>query len=346
VTVGSVGLVAGKFAPLHKGHQHLIETALAETEHVVVLIEDCAHLTPVPLGVRAQWLRDLYPALEVREAWDGPGAPPDAAHNRVERLAHRLAGRRITHVYCGAAGEAELAHALGAIERRVDPERTRFPIESAALRVDPYAGRHAMAACVYRDLVVNVVILGGPCTGKTTLVERLARELATTWMPEYGREFWARYQVERRLTPAQLVELAEQHLAREDACLAQANRVLFCDTNALTTYTWSLYYHGRASQRLTELAQAAATRYDLTFLCAADVPFEHSWDRSGEATRETLQRCTVSELHARKIPYFTLRGPLAERLATARAVLARFAKYGNAYEQFAHCAAAAEETRR
>ncbi len=346
MTVGSVGLVAGKFAPLHKGHQHLIETALAETEHVIVLIEDCAQLTPVPPGVRAKWLRDLYPALEVREAWDGPGAAVQAGAPRSERLRQRLAGRRVTHVYAGAAGETELAQALGAQERRVDPERTRFALRSADLRRDPYAHRHGMAARVYRDLIVNVAVLGGPCTGKTTLVEGLAREFATAWMPEYGRAYWARHQVGRRLTAAQLVELAEQHLAQEEACLAQANRVLFCDTNALTTYTWSLYYHGRASPRLTELAQACAQRYDLTFLCDTDVPFEHSWDRSGAPARETLQRCTVSELHGRKIPYFTLRGPLAERLATARAVLARFAKYGNAYEQFARCAAAPEETRR
>jgi HTH-type transcriptional regulator, transcriptional repressor of NAD biosynthesis genes len=39
-----VGLTLGKFAPLHRGHQQLIETALSETERLIVLIDD--HLEP------------------------------------------------------------------------------------------------------------------------------------------------------------------------------------------------------------------------------------------------------------------------------------------------------------
>ena len=35
------GLTLGKFAPLHKGHQLVIETALSEMDEVVVIIYDC-----------------------------------------------------------------------------------------------------------------------------------------------------------------------------------------------------------------------------------------------------------------------------------------------------------------
>jgi nicotinamide riboside kinase len=38
------------------------------------------------------------------------------------------------------------------------------------------------------------------------LAERLAREFRTQWMREYGREYWERHQIDRRLTPTQLVE--------------------------------------------------------------------------------------------------------------------------------------------
>ena len=75
-----VGLTLGKFAPLHRGHQHLIETALAETERLVVLIYDCPEVIAVPLGVRAAWIRRLYPQAEVIEAVDGPqqvGSAPE-----------------------------------------------------------------------------------------------------------------------------------------------------------------------------------------------------------------------------------------------------------------------------
>jgi HTH-type transcriptional repressor of NAD biosynthesis genes len=35
------GLTLGKFAPLHKGHQLLIETALSEMDEVLAIIYDC-----------------------------------------------------------------------------------------------------------------------------------------------------------------------------------------------------------------------------------------------------------------------------------------------------------------
>ena len=67
-----VGLTLGKYAPLHQGHQLVIETALAEMERVIVIIYDCPEITPIALPVRAGWIRRLYPSVELVEAWDGP----------------------------------------------------------------------------------------------------------------------------------------------------------------------------------------------------------------------------------------------------------------------------------
>lgn len=48
----AVGLTLGKFAPLHRGHQFVIETALAERGRVFVLIYDCSDTIPIRLPVR------------------------------------------------------------------------------------------------------------------------------------------------------------------------------------------------------------------------------------------------------------------------------------------------------
>src|SRR5687768_11270908 len=66
------GLTLGKFAPLHKGHQYVLETALTEVDELIVVIYDCPAVTRVPLNVRASWIRELYPDVRVIEAWDGP----------------------------------------------------------------------------------------------------------------------------------------------------------------------------------------------------------------------------------------------------------------------------------
>ncbi len=127
------------------------------------------------------------------------------------------------------------------------------------------------------DLVANVVFLGAPSPGKTTIAERLAKTFATQWMPEYGREYWEKQQVDRRLRAEQFVEIAERHLAQEEALLVQSNRYLFTDTNAITTATFARYYQGTVSPRLAELAARAAMRYDLVFVCDIDIPYDDTW---------------------------------------------------------------------
>lgn len=56
------GLVLGKFAPFTKGHEFMVDAALAECEEVVVVAYDSPYATEVPLNVRADWIRDIFAA--------------------------------------------------------------------------------------------------------------------------------------------------------------------------------------------------------------------------------------------------------------------------------------------
>ena len=326
------GLTLGKYAPLHKGHQLVIETALTEVERMIVVIYDCPTTTNIPLPVRANWLRALYPQVEIVEAWDGPlevGDTPAIRHMHEQYIRKMLSISEVTHFYSSEFYGEHMSRALGATDRRIDPLRSRIPISGTLVRENPFAQRAWLDPLVYRDLVSNIVLLGAPSTGKTTLAERLAHEFATVWMPEYGREYWEQHQSERRLTPAQLVEIAEGHLLREDALLAQANRYLFTDTNAITTYMFAQSYHGSAAPRLHALAQAAQSRYDVVFICDSDIPYDDTWDRSGDADRQIFQKQMLADLHIRKLPYHLLRGSVAERVASVQRVLANHVKFAN-----------------
>lgn len=328
----TTGLTLGKFAPLHRGHQLLVETALQETDRVVVLIYNCPDVTTVPLNVRARWIREIYPAVEVIEAWDGPlqiGATPEIKRMHEEYILKILSGRRITHFYSSEFYGEHVSRALGAVNRLVDPDRSRLPISGTVLRYAPYDYRQFIHPRVYRDLVTNVVFLGAPSSGKSTLAERMAQEFGTVWMPEYGREYWETHHVDRRLTLEQLTEIAEGHLEREEAKLYEAKQYLFTDTNAQTTYIFSLYYHGRAHQRLVDYARTASCRYDLVFLCDIDIPYDNTWDRSGEGNRWLFHQQIMADLAERRIPYFLVQGSLETRIAFVKNVLARFRKYGN-----------------
>jgi NadR type nicotinamide-nucleotide adenylyltransferase len=306
-------------------------------DEMVVIIYDSSDTTTVPLAVRSGWIRSLYPTVQVIEAWDGPtevGYTPELMRAHERYVIDFLGVDRVSHFYSSEPYGEHMSSALDAFDRRVDEARERVPISASEVRSDPFAYRQYVHPLVYRDLIVNVVFLGAPSTGKTTLAERLAQEFDTQWMPEYGREYWERYQVNRRLDQEQLVEIAERHIEREDSLLEKSNRYLFTDTNAITTATFARYYHGRVDSRLAALADRATARYDVVFVCDIDIPYDDTWDRSGEVNRAVFQRQVIGDLNERKVPFIMLYGNLAERISRVGRFLSRFRKYMNVIELF------------
>ncbi len=325
-----IGLTLGKFAPLHAGHQYMIETAIREMDEVIVVIYDCPETTDVPLSIRADWIKNLYPTVNIMEAWDGPteiGETPEIKKKQEDYILNMLGNQKITHFYSSEFYGDHMSQALGAINRQVDPNRNTYPISGTLIRKSPFENRNYLNPIIYRDLISKIAILGAPSTGKTTISQALAKEYNTVWMPEYGREYWGLHQINRRLTLQQLVEIAEGHILREEKLTLEANNHLFVDTNAITTYMFSLYYHGKALPMLTELAKQAATRYDLVFICNDDIPFENSWDRSGDVQRKIFQKQIIADLLQRKIPFILLPGTIEERINKTKEILQKYRKY-------------------
>jgi HTH-type transcriptional regulator, transcriptional repressor of NAD biosynthesis genes len=66
------GLAVGKFAPLHRGHQLVIDTALSQCDHVVLISWSIPEYPGCEPLVRAAWLAVLYPQttrLVIDQAW-------------------------------------------------------------------------------------------------------------------------------------------------------------------------------------------------------------------------------------------------------------------------------------
>ena len=101
----------------------------------------------------------------------------------------------------------------------------------------------------------------------------------------------------------------------EDERARQANRLLVCNTNLLTTLLWHERYFG---DRPAELRQMAAERAaDLCLLCDPDVPWEADGLRDSPGQRTWFHERFRQELEARGWRYLILSGPYERRLATA-----------------------------
>ncbi len=175
---------------------------------------------------------------------------------------------------------------------------------------------------VARDVVEKVVFVGAESTGKSTLVEFLAREFDTVFVPEIGRFVWEEKQ--GRLDVGDYVDIAVRHRAAEAEAAARAKRYLFVDTSALTTLLLG-YCFGHIQQAPAELLRYAddcKQRYAHHFVCADDIPFKQDGVRESEDWRRRVQQLVLEDLEARGIAYTIVRGTVEARTEQVRRVLA------------------------
>ena len=96
-----IGFTIGKFAPFHKGHEYLIETALKEMDKVIVVVYD-TDLIDVPTQKRAEWIKKIYPDIEIRIAKNPPskyGLDSSSVKIQMEYLEKIICDIKPTHFY-------------------------------------------------------------------------------------------------------------------------------------------------------------------------------------------------------------------------------------------------------
>ena len=53
-------LVLGKFLPLHKGHEYLIDYAIKNSDKLYIIVDNI-YDEIIPLDTRMNWIKELYP---------------------------------------------------------------------------------------------------------------------------------------------------------------------------------------------------------------------------------------------------------------------------------------------
>lgn len=155
---GKTGLIIGKFAPLHKGHEFLIESALAKTDRLIVLAYDVPEITAVPVEVRIGWIKKLYPMIEVINAGIGPketGDTPEVNELHIGYAKSKLPPFvKIDFVFSSEDYGIFLAQALGAKNILVDRNRANVPISAGVIRRDLENYKKYLEDFVYEDIIM------------------------------------------------------------------------------------------------------------------------------------------------------------------------------------------------
>jgi len=321
------GLAIGKFRPPHIGHGLLIETALGQVDRLTVVV--CGDLSDtLPVGLRAEWLRELYPAADVR-TFDSTGFDPQNSRLWADLTRDRLGLAPDVVFTSEAYGDAYARH-LAAEHVPVDPGRARVPISASRILARPLDHLEFLAPCVRAYFVLRVALVGAESTGKTTLAHRLADHYRTAWVPEYGRTYSDG--LPRASAPEwstrDFLHIAEAQGRLEDMLARHADRVLICDTDPLTTSLWHERYRGADAPAVRALADAR--RYALYLVAGDEIAWEDDGTRERADVRPWLQRRILDELAATGRPFVLLEGPLDRRLATATGQIDRLLATGGA----------------
>ncbi len=315
-TRAGAGLVCGRFAPLHRGHQMLIQFARESVEALTVLVF-APRGEAIPGAVRVAWIRALFPDVKVAhvEDYPDPNAPDFAARFVAACSAWQPAGPRSLFTSDNSGRVA--AEALGAKLVYVDPGRVIVPISATKLRADLLGNFDFLAAPARPAFVRRVAVLGAESTGKSTLCRALAERYETAWVPEQARLVAAEHGGE--LTPDLLLHASQAQVAQEAALASEANRVLFCDTNALQATLWHERLFGASTPTwLTE--HATSDTYDLILLCAPDVPFVGAAERDRPTERAAFHEALARRL-AKHPALISIVGSWDQRLGKARAAI-------------------------
>jgi nicotinamide riboside kinase len=164
----------------------------------------------------------------------------------------------------------------------------------------------------------RIGLVGGECTGKSTLAVALAEALPGCVAPETLRAFVDR---EGR-TPnrdEQTAVMAEQAAAEDEAAVTCPHAVVIADPAPLMTAVYSLQYFGDPS--LVDAGADHARGYALVVWCAPDLPWSaDGLHRDGPEHRDRtdalIEDVVRSALSTRGIPVLRVSGDTATRVTS------------------------------
>jgi NadR type nicotinamide-nucleotide adenylyltransferase len=157
--------------------------------------------------------------------------------------------------------------------------------------------------------MIKICLFGPESTGKSTLARNLAAHYDAPFVAEYAQNY-----IEARGGELQFKDLdiiLKEQLYREDAY--KEGRLLFCDSDALTTSIWSNYLYGKVSSYVETQSLQSAARYTHTLLLNIDVPWVDDVHRYAPEKRQDFFDICEAALKEQGRAYTIISGNWQER---------------------------------
>lgn len=314
-------LVIGKFMPIHNGHIALIEFAAAQADEVIVSMS-YTESDPIDPMLRLAWIKEIFNSkpniipTAIKDDFDDESLPLPERTKKWAAFINKAYPKIDLIVSSEVYGEPFAAN-LNARHILFDAERKKISVAASLIREKPFRYWDFIPPVVRPYFVKKICFYGAESTGKSVMAQKLAQQYNTEFVPEVARELIT----SNEFTEADIIKIGYAQIERINEKLKTANKILFCDTDTITTQIYSQRYLHTVPAILYRLEKQI--RYDQYFLFDIDVPWvaDHMRDLGDE--RKTMFQAFKEALDAREISYIIVRGNYQQRETMIREVVER-----------------------
>lgn len=308
-------LVLGKFYCVHLGHLFLIDTAISESEFVDVIITH-NNSQFIPGEFRYSVLKEIYGnnnKVKIHLVSDD-GMPQhdnecsslDEFYSYWVPLVYSQV-ERLDAVFTSEDYGDDFARYLGIEHRLVDKERIKYPISGTKARNNPLDNWHFMPYEMRSFFIKRVALMGPESVGKSTLTENLSKFYKTNFVEEYGRTVFESNG--NKISIDDFIPISKGRQDIENKNIRNSNKVIFCDTEDITTYLFSKMFFPNEYQKVEKYFKWSflnKPKYDLYILLKPDCDgiqdgtrqfLDNRWNHYNEIKKELeSQNCNFIEV--------------------------------------------------
>lgn len=131
-----IGFTIGKFAPFHKGHEYLIETALKDMDEFYVVVYDTPEFN-IDINTKIKWITKKFPNVQILKAFNSPkqyGLDEASVKIQMEYLSKILKNIPVNYFYSSEPYGKYVADYLNIKNVLVDKDRKKYPISARMIR--------------------------------------------------------------------------------------------------------------------------------------------------------------------------------------------------------------------
>lgn len=325
-----VGVIFGKFYPVHTGHINMIYEAFSKVDllHVVVCTDterdlklfQESKMKRMPTNQdRLRWMQQIFKYQQKQifiHHLNEEGIPsyPNGWEAWAERVKALFEQKNIhpTMVFSSEVQDkAPYEKYLDLEVVLVDPVRERFNVSATKIRNNPFQYWRFIPKEVRPFFVKTIAILGGESSGKSVLVSKLANVFNTTSAWEYGREFVFEQLGgdEQAMQYSDYPQMALGHQRYVDYAMKHAHKVAFIDTDYITTQAFCIQYEGKAHPFLDSMIREYP--FDVTILLSNNTKWVDDGLRSlgSQKQRQRFQALLKKLLEKHHVPYIEIESP-------------------------------------